>query len=166
MPLAPFLRRYASYNHWANRLMVDWISSADRVLLDAHTTSSFPTLHLTLMHIWDSQFIWTERLHGISAHTFPSHERQSLPDETFEGILRSSEKLVHFLQDQEDEFFESLITYSTTSGKIITNQVSDILLHVLQHSTYHRGQLVTMGRSLGMDHPPQTDFIAFSRLTP
>ncbi|MCC6412158.1 MAG: hypothetical protein IT270_10895 [Saprospiraceae bacterium] len=166
MSLASFFTRYAAYNHWANRLMVDWVRNAERPLLDAHTPSSFPTLHTTLLHIWDAQFIWAERLHGATPHIFPSHEHQSLHEETFEGVLRSSEKLVHFVQDQEDAFFDGLMTYSTTSGKIITNQVSDILLQVLQHSTYHRGQLVTMGRSLGLENPPQTDFIAFTRLTP
>ncbi len=166
MPLASFFRRYASYNHWANRLMVDWIRTSDRTLVDSPTPSSFPSLHLTLLHVWDAQYIWTERLHGTSPHIFPSHEHQRLLEETYEGVIRSSEKLVHFLQDQEDEFFESLLTYITSSGKIITNQVSDILTQVLQHSTYHRGQLVTMGRSLGLEHPPQTDFIAFTRLTP
>lgn len=166
MALASFFTRYAAYNHWANRLMVDWVRNAERPLLDAHTSSSFPTLHLTLLHIWDAQFIWTERLHGTTPHIFPSHEHQSLHEETFEGVLRSSEKLVHFLQDQEDAFFDGLMTYGTTSGKIITNQVSDILLQVLQHSAYHRGQLITMGRTLGLENPPQTDFIAFTRLTP
>jgi uncharacterized damage-inducible protein DinB len=41
--------------------------------------------------------------------------------------------------------------------------VVDVFLHVLNHGTYHRGQLVNMLRQLGIEKIPQTDFIVWSR---
>ena len=47
------------------------------------------------------------------------------------------------------------------SGDTGKTSILNIILHVMNHGTYHRGQLVTMGRELGISDPPKTDFMAF-----
>ncbi|MCW3088046.1 MAG: hypothetical protein JWQ78_1432, partial [Sediminibacterium sp.] len=42
--------------------------------------------------------------------------------------------------------------------------VKEILLHLFNHGTYHRGQLVTLLRQVGVEEIPRTDYIEFSRL--
>jgi len=164
MTLQSLLRDYAVYNHWANQRIIDWISDQPLELMDRQTPSSFPTLRMTFLHIWDAQYLWYERLLGVSPDSFPSKQYDGLIQDVFEGVLRSSEKLAQFLVQQSDDFIAGNVVYKTTSGKEFTHMASEIILTVLQHSTYHRGQIVTMGRSLGIANPPQTDYIAYVRL--
>jgi len=56
-----------------------------------------------------------------------------------------------------------LINYKLLSGDTGESSLLHIFHHVMNHSTYHRGQLVTMGRELGFTDPPKTDFIQFCR---
>lgn len=163
MTLSALLKNYALYNHWANRRIVDWLRQNPVEIIDQEMPASFPSIRRTLLHIWDAQYIWFERFHGVSPATFPSSQYDGLPEDVFEGLLRSSEKLAQFVLGQQDTFFEDAIVYKTTSGKEYTNMASDMLLQVLQHSTYHRGQIVTMARNFGLDTPPQTDFIFYVR---
>ena len=53
--------------------------------------------------------------------------------------------------------------YYTTKKELIKLPVYQMLLHVFNHGTYHRGQLVTILRELGVEKIPQTDFIVWSR---
>ena len=164
MTLSELLRDYAVYNHWANARLIDWLRSKPLELLDRETPTSFPTLRLTLLHIWDAQYIWYERLQGVSPAQFPSKQYDGLAEDACEGLLRSSEKLAQWLLELPADFFENTVVYKTMNGKEHTNPASEILLHMIQHSTYHRGQIVTMARALGLTDPPSTDFIAYVRL--
>lgn len=164
MTLSALFRDYAAYNHWANSRLVDWLRNQPAELLDEEIASSFPSLRLTLLHIWDAQYIWYERLQGTSPAVFPSKQYDGLAQDVFDGLLRSSEKLAQLLLGFPDEFFEGTVVYKTTAGKEHTNLATEMLLQVLQHSTYHRGQIVTMARGLGLTDPPGTDYIAYVRL--
>ncbi len=164
MTLSAFFRDYAAYNHWANARLIDWLRNQPSELIDQEIPSSFPTLRLTLLHIWDAQYIWYERLQGTSPAVFPSKQYDGLAQDAFDGLLRSSEKLAQLLLDMPNDFFEGTVVYTTTNGKQHTNLAAEMLLQVLQHSTYHRGQVVTMARNLGLTDPPSTDYIAYVRL--
>ncbi len=62
-----------------------------------------------------------------------------------------------------DKFeLSEIISYSNTSGQTFTNSINDILFHIINHSTYHRGQIATELRQNGLD-PVVTDYILFKR---
>ena len=65
-----------------------------------------------------------------------------------------------------EEVINSELTYKNSRGEQFNQPVSEILLHVFNHGTYHRGQLVTMLRALGVTNLPATDFIVWSRAVP
>lgn len=164
MTLPELLRDYAACNHWANQRMIDWVSGYEPEMMDRELPSSFPTLRHTFLHIWDAQYLWYERLQGTSPAFFPSKQYDGLIQDVYEGLLRSSEKLTQLLIDLPDDFFASSVVYKNVAGKEFTNLAAEMILQVLQHSAYHRGQIVTMGRMLGFTEPPQTDYIAYVRI--
>ncbi len=55
-----------------------------------------------------------------------------------------------------------MIIYQNSSGKSYQNRISDMLLHVINHSTYHRGQIASLIRQHGLE-PPATDYIFYQR---
>ncbi len=165
MTLEALLKDYTVYNQWANAAMVQWLRSKPQAAMTVPVASSFPTLRDTLLHMWGAEKIWLERLRQQPAEPFLPTVFQGTTSEVFHGLLAASTALAEYVQEQPDDFFQQSCTFRLFSGKEDTRPRYQMLLHCVQHSTYHRGQLVTMGRTLGFSDPPQTDYIYYARLT-
>ncbi|HUO84444.1 MAG TPA: DinB family protein, partial [Thermoanaerobaculia bacterium] len=66
------------------------------------------------------------------------------------------------LQSLTDDDLESSLNYRTLAGDAYESRLLDLLLHVVNHSTYHRGQLTTMLRQVGAK-PPSSDYVFYLR---
>ncbi len=155
--------RHLQFNAWANGKIVEILKNLDESLLDKELKSSFPTIRKTLYHIWDAELIWFKRIKGEQATTWPSEDL----DETFAGALNSflktSEELTNFVSMKDKLFLEKRISYTNTKGLSFSNNIEDILYHVVNHSSFHRGQLITMLSELGETKFPPQDLIAYLR---
>lgn len=164
MTVDSLLKDYAAFNLWANRRMVEWVQQYPAEWMERETPSSFPTLKATLLHIWAAEKIWMERLQQVPPETFLALTFTGPPEAVCTGLLQNAQVLAHYVQAQESDYFEESCDFRLLDGTEDRRQRTEMLLHCLQHSTYHRGQLVTMGRALGLIAPPKTDYIAYVRL--
>lgn len=133
-------------------------------LLDKEINSSFPSLRKTIYHIWDAEYIWLKRLNGESLLDWPSKNYKGEFSSACERILSLDKNFIQYVEKLSDEKAEAPFTYKNIEGKIFTNPVWESVMHCMNHSTYHRGQTVTMLRQLGVTEIPSTDFIAFCRI--
>lgn len=70
-----------------------------------------------------------------------------------------------YVEAQSNTFFEAKTTYKNLGGESFTAVNSDILQQVFNHSTFHRGQIITLLRFLGFEGKlPSTDFISWERI--
>ncbi|MEZ5013166.1 MAG: DinB family protein [Chitinophagales bacterium] len=157
------LTELTRYNVWANARIMDALRTLPPEVIDAPVKGSFTSIRKTIYHIWDAQVIWLNRLQGISLNMWPSTEY----DDNFAGFdvyfIRQSEDFVRFVETRTDSYFETLCYYKTLEGKEYQTRVWEIVMHVMNHSTYHRGQIIHMFRSLDIHDPVSTDFILYSR---
>ena len=107
---------YARYNRWANSRMVDLFSALPAEMVEQPIVSSFPSVKLTFLHIWDAELIWLKRLQGISVLEFPSKQFKGNSVEVFEKMLENSGDFARFVEDQPAEFFEQELTFTTISS--------------------------------------------------
>ena len=126
--------------------------------------SSFPSLRKTVYHIWDAEFIWLKRLSGESLSSGPSKLFKGKFSEASEEIKLINHSFIEFVKKTEGEKLSSDFTYKNIEGKPFSNPVWESVLHCVNHSTYHRGQIVTMLRQLGITNIPSTDFISYCRI--
>lgn len=155
--------KYTQFNLWANRRMVDAFSTLTEDQLNAPIVSSFPSVRTTFLHIWDAEFCWLLRLQGNSPTAFPSKTFQGDDQLVFDTVLKTSEEFAVFVKAQPEEFFESEISFRTMSYGPGTQLAYEMVHHCMNHSTFHRGQLITLGRQLGIEKFPPTDFIYYMR---
>lgn len=157
------LLEYAQYNYWANERLTTLLEAHPDVI-DIEIPSSFPTIRRTVNHMWDAETIWLKRLQGVSLDYWPS-ERYGGDGMAFLDLwLSVSGAFITLIRENGQSFIESEIQYKTTAGKPYRNYAWEIIMHILNHGTYHRGQLVTMLRQLGVDHDlPATDMIYYFR---
>lgn len=158
-----FIREYAAYNVWANERMCNVIASLDEEKLNREIASSFPSVKKTLLHIWDVQAIWLERFAGNSLKSFPSDSFTGTKEDMIEGVRSTSGKLQALADGYDKKGLNRKITYMTLKSGEYTTPVYQMLSHVFNHSTYHRGQLTTMLRQVDITQFPIMDFTYFCR---
>ena len=156
------LQQYAAYNIWATKQLVDRISKLPEEDTRKEIISSFPSIYKTMQHMWMAEEVWWQRLKLT--------ENIVLESETFSGTFND---LVNVLAKQSQQFKDwidnATETQLTHVFAYIRNKeqlkmpVYQMLHHVFNHATYHRGQLVTILNQLGADKIPSTDFSAFCR---
>jgi uncharacterized damage-inducible protein DinB len=153
----------AEYNVWANKRIVETISKLTLEQLVQKVESSFSGIYPTIFHIWNAENIWLERIKGISLNSWPNRDVND--KNNLEKFIQTSKLFLEFLEKNhsQKEFPFLEISYSNLKGDVLRNNVYEIVLHCLNHSSYHRGQIVTMLRQLGVTDIPSTDFITYLR---
>ncbi len=150
-----------NYNLWANTQLLQAI---DVTIIDTDVISSFSTIRKTVYHSWDAETIWFERLKNVEITPWPA---SGLFEGTFEeavkSILAQEKEIITFIENNSEAFLEQTITYKNLKGMAFTNSNFHVLQHVVNHSTMHRGQIVTLLRQFGVNSIPSTDLIAYYR---
>lgn len=152
-----------AYNRWANARTIESAEALTDEQLRRDLKSSFPSVFATLVHMLGAEWIWAERWNGASPTSWPAAPRMT----TLE-ILKDSWRAVEadqsaFLATIDDAALAQRISYNSLKGDPFNDPLGATMQHVVNHSTYHRGQIGTMLRQLGAS-PQVTDFVAFVRL--
>jgi uncharacterized damage-inducible protein DinB len=149
------IRNYSSYNVWANAVFVNYLKTKPYEILSQAVVSSFPSIIKTLSHILDAQEFWISVISGTKDHhEVPNAERHS-PGEVLDLLVASSTKLESFLSNLNAVELEKEISTPWLKNKI---PICEIFQHCFNHSTYHRGQLVTLSKQFGFEDIPATDY--------
>lgn len=157
------LQQFAMYNRWANGMITDAILQMDEHLHQQHIPSSFPNLYATVLHMCDAESIWWQRMHKHEKLLVPSQNFNPNMKEAINGLLSQSELWSQYVSGATEQELRQVLEYRNLKKELFTQPLDEVLLHVFNHGTYHRGQLVTMMRALGRESIPQTDFIVWSR---
>ncbi|MHB8753582.1 MAG: DinB family protein [Candidatus Acidiferrales bacterium] len=148
------------YNSWANRRALDACARLSTAQLTQNVNSSFPSVRDTLAHIMLVEWLWLERWLGRS----PGFPTENFPDLV---SLRSrwqkiESDLLKFVRALSAADLDRVVTYRNTKGNSFSDRIWQMLQHLVNHGTYHRGQITTLLRQLDAT-PVATDLIAFYR---
>lgn len=157
MDLRSLIDQYSAYDLWANTLFVRRLDREPGELLDREAPSSFPTLRRTILHVRDAEAAWLCRLLGVPQR-WPAEE-----DVTVNNLLTHCTRMRDHVQGMTAAAMEKIHAYQDLRGNTHQQPAWQMLMHCFNHSTYHRGQLVTMMRVLGMDEIPHSDLVIYHR---
>lgn len=153
-------RRLFAYDEWANARLVAAIATVPDAAFVAPVASSFGSLRDTLAHIASGEWIWLRRFKGEAPTAPPEWVRSAGRSELVRILEGIEEERREFLAGLSDGALAATLTYRLLNGAERRNTLADLVRHVVNHSTYHRGQAVTQLRQLGAA-PPSTDLVAF-----
>jgi uncharacterized damage-inducible protein DinB len=158
----PYLLELADYNIWANDKLTNWLTQISSEQFEQPLVGSFKNIHETTLHIVAAEQIWHERLENNVSEwlglTFEGNKDSML--ETWE---RTSNDLKQYIQDLPEENFTEKFAFSTRDGTPFFMERYKALVHVFNHSTFHRGQLITLLRQVGFTGVSTTDLINYYR---
>jgi len=157
------LTHLAAYNAWANRRLSEVTSELPESTLSRKLVGSFPSVKATVIHMLNAESIWWQRLKLV--------DPIKVPGETFSGDTKDA---LSMLQAQDLSWRAWLeqsgtaeqgadLHYRNLKGESFVQPLTEVLLHVFNHGTYHRGQWVNQLRECGVSIIPSTDYIEFSR---
>jgi len=149
-----------SYDHWANEKLLSAVSQLEQEEFLEDLASSFKSIRDTLVHYLGAEELWLSRWMGEQGRTLLT------PDDfpTFSSLVHRGDDFNHHLQGflvslTEEDLMEE-ISYTNTKGIDCSLVLWKQMLHVTNHSSYHRGQVVTMLRQLKKT-PPSLDMIYY-----
>lgn len=155
MSLVKLLHQYANYNLWANRRMGDWLQAQPTELMGQELPSSFPTIARTVAHLHDTETFWMAIWQGSASPTWVNYKG---PDnEVVPALLARSEAVAQYVSSLDET---QLLEHCAIDRPWFKGEKPryEFIQHCINHASYHRGQIITMGRTLGMSKPPNTDF--------
>jgi uncharacterized damage-inducible protein DinB len=160
MASATVVRDLLLYMLWADRMMLKAVREVKPEDLTRDAGISFGSLLGTMVHMLGSQRLWLSRFAGG-----PTERRPGLADfpdlpAWIQGWEETAAGVEAFLAALTDEQLAAEITWVDTEGPVYTRPLWQPVCHMVNHSTYHRGQVVSLIRQLGYE-PPHTDLIHF-----
>jgi uncharacterized damage-inducible protein DinB len=147
------------YHRWANEKVLQAVSGLSAEKYTKDLGSSFPSIRDTLIHIYGADRIWLGRIQGQSPE-WPKPQDYPTVASLREMWLETLSTFPSVVQSLNPE---QLISYKAFDGTPYSNKLGNIIRHVVNHGTYHRGQVTVMVRQLG-EKAVTTDMIAYYRL--
>jgi uncharacterized damage-inducible protein DinB len=140
------VRTLVDYHYWARNRMFEALANLTSDQFTRNLANSFPSIRETVVHLYTADWGWHLLWQGQPLTEPPAAE--GFPDPaSVEGAWRDQERKVR-------AFVENL-------GEADVSGFWWRLLHLVNHASYHRGQVTTMLRQLGVDSPRSQDMVVF-----
>ena len=157
------VRTLVDYHYWARDRVLDAVAVLSPEEYTRDLGNSFRSIRDTLVHVYWADCIWGERWEGRAPNLV--FEPATYPDvDSLRSAWRAHEAQIRAHVERRGEVgIQEPVTYHSLSGKPSTELFWQLLQHVVNHGTYHRGQVTTMLRQLGASPAKSLDLIAFYR---
>lgn len=152
----------AEYNLWANNIVCGWLDQINDEQWTQTVVSSFTSIQETVLHIISAEKAWLERFEHKPVEWLQFVYKGS-KDEHMTLWKKTSESLKNFINDFDESKLETNLDFTRLNGDAYSMPYYQLIAHVINHATYHRGQLVTMLRQVGFMNVGSTDLLGVYR---
>lgn len=151
------------YKAWADDVFLSVVSTVSPAELAAPRPIVFGSLIRTLHHSYAMDYVWQCHLLG-KPHGFKTRNPEHCPEMPQLAALQRDidDWYVDYANTISDAALDDIVTFEFIGGGPGSMARRDILLHVVNHTTYHRGHAADMLYHLGI-FPPTTDLPVFLR---
>ncbi len=153
----------ARYNIWANNIVSSWFNRINDQQWEQPLVSSFENIAATALHIAGAETIWLERLNNVESPVWLPATFKGNKTEMVDVWKKASSSLEKFVGQFDETKMGNILRFTRLNGEVQEMPHYQVLAHVFNHSSYHRGQLVTLLRQVGFTEVGSTDLLAFYR---
>ncbi len=143
-----------NYNLWANKRLIAWLEANNEELITQECPSSFPSILKTIKHILDGQLFYYSALKEIPIEKPWDNSVQG----SYNGLIEQSIAFVAYAKSQNTFNEPRFVKTKTLNGRF---PQFELIQHCMNHSSFHRGQIITMGHQLGLTKAPSTDMLFY-----
>jgi uncharacterized damage-inducible protein DinB len=152
------LNELFDYNYWARDLQLRACAALTQEQFLRPVGGSFPSVRDTLAHLVNVEWLWLERFRGRSPRSLPAAAELPTLDAVSGRWSAVEREMREYLGGLNEEALERVETYVSTRGQTWRYALWRMIVHLLNHQSYHRGQITNLLRQLGVP-PPPVDFL-------
>ena len=154
MLLKEYLQQLYDYNYWANRRYLAVAETLTEAQFFRKQGHSWESVHAVLVHMMSSERMWPQRWRGetgtfLDPNGFPT---ATSIREYWEDVERN---MRGFIAEQTEQSLLSDVTYTNPKGETFTLPLWQMMVHVPNHNTHHRGELAAMFALMNISHPEE-----------
>ncbi|EEK78191.1 damage-inducible protein DinB [Bacillus cereus] len=142
------------YHVWANGVIIDRLKELPQDIYHKEIQSGFSSVSKVLSHIYLTDYAWFDIILGKSmneAMVSTNQLREQVETKNIEEMKKIfqdlSERNKALLNSQED--IDKVIVVNNPYAGVLETSISESVLHVVTHGSYHRGNIATMLRQMG-----------------
>ena len=158
------LRTMLDYQYWARDRMLDAIEKLSPADFTKDLSSSFKSVRDTAVHILGAEMAWYKRWHLETFTSLPAVAADFPDVATLRRVwLDHESKMRAFLETIGEAGMNRVFEFRLMSGAEGKSTYAQAVQHLVNHGTYHRGQVATLLRQLGAEPPKTLDMIGYFR---
>jgi len=154
------IRLLVDYTRWADGRMHDAVGKLTPDQWSKDLGSSLKSARDTVVHIASGQWVWLSRWKGESPKGMWVPTDYPTPASIREKSEALAKDLAAFVAEQTEDSLARPLAYKNLKGEPFSYPLGQLMLHMTNHSTYHRGQVTTLLRQLGAQ-PVSTDLVVY-----
>ena len=146
------------YNEWANGRVITMLRSLPEADYVREMGGGWPSVRATFVHLAGATDAWAERFSGADVLVLPKESALPKLEDAVAVLLRAHAKHRAHVESLTREKLDCPFSWKNLSGEVKTAPFGIVVRHVVNHQTYHRGQISSMVRRLG-HAPVATDMV-------
>ena len=156
-----YFKELAEFNLWANNIVCNWLEQVSDEQWSQEVVSSFNSIQQTVLHIISAEKTWLERFQKKTNIVWLQSEYKGTKKEHIQLWKEVSKNFKQFIDDFDENDLQTNLDFKRLNGDAYSMPYYQLFAHVVNHATYHRGQLVTMLRQVGFTDVGSTDLSGF-----
>ncbi|QEC67104.1 DUF664 domain-containing protein [Panacibacter ginsenosidivorans] len=157
-----YFKEAAGYNLWANTIVCGWLEQINDEQWNREIISSFNSIQETVLHVISAENAWLQRFKKEPVEWLQSTYKGSKEDH-IKLWKETSTELKAFIDAFDENELDTNLDFKRLNGDAYSMPFYQLFAHVVNHATYHRGQLVTMLRQAGFSGVGSTDLLGVYR---
>ncbi|AZI26387.1 damage-inducible protein DinB [Pedobacter sp. G11] len=159
-----YFREMTDYLRWADSKAIGWITEINDQQWNQQISSSFNSIRKTALHIVSAEKIWLDFWTGVPSPVYLSAGFEGSKEDLIDIWRMTSANLQEFIEKYPEKNYQDLVSISKPNGEIAQMSFWRTFPHMVNHSSYHRGQMVTLLRQTGFTLLSNTDLFTFYHL--
>lgn len=164
--LKDYFIELADFNNWADNRAIEWLTQITNEQWNQAAISSFGSIRETAVHIVSAKKIWIDFWTNVQNPVYLSSEFSGNRENLIKIWETTSAELKSFIENYPVENYTNEICVKKPNGELSTMEFRKTFPHMINHSTYHRGQLVTLLRQSGFFNLSNTDLFTYYSIFP
>ncbi len=151
------------YHYWARDRLLDAVEHLGAEEFHRDLGNSFGSVRDTLVHVVSAEWVWCSRWEGQGPSGHLDAEEFGTVQDVRARWNEEERRVRDFVVRLGPDGVDRVLEYAHYDGGSMRGVFWQMLQHVVNHASYHRGQVTTMLRQLGAEPPPSQDLITFYR---
>lgn len=153
----------ASYNIWANDIVIGWLEKISEEQWNQPIVSSFGNIGATVLHIAGAEKVWLDRFEKVESPVWLPNVYKGGKEELIGIWKKASADLKNRMETFDEKMLSETLRLKRLNGEWNEVPYFAAFAHIFNHSTFHRGQIVTMLRQAGFTGVSSTDMLGYFR---